>query len=107
MRVIWNPLTKSRNCKEKFSQRKVGKLVNITIYNSIIDFILDGLPAEMCVNTEWGGFGDDGKLNEFLTKWDDKVDDCSINAGEQRFEKSISGMYMVCFEGQIKKIKLI
>jgi hexokinase len=49
----------------------------------------------MCVNTEWGGFGDDGKLNDFLTKWDQQLDEFSINPGRQRFEKTISGMYMV------------
>uniref|UniRef100_A0A914I122 Phosphotransferase n=2 Tax=Globodera TaxID=31242 RepID=A0A914I122_GLORO len=54
----------------------------------------DGLPSEMCVNTEWGGFGDDGALDEFLTMYDRQLDEHSINPGRQRFEKTISGMYM-------------
>lgn len=49
----------------------------------------------MCINTEWGGFGDDGALDDFLTKYDAKLDELSINPGQQRFEKTISGMYMV------------
>jgi hexokinase len=55
----------------------------------------DGLPAEMCINTEWGAFGDDGKLEDFLTKWDRQLDQGSINPGKQRLEKAVSGMYMV------------
>lgn len=51
----------------------------------------------MCINTELGAFGDDGKLDDFLTKWDKEVDEASINPGKQRYEKAISGMYMVCF----------
>lgn len=62
----------------------------------------DGLPNEMCINTEWGGFGDDGKLDEFLTKYDNQLDANSINQGKQRFEKTISGMYM----GEIVRVVL-
>uniref|UniRef100_A0A914NE62 Phosphotransferase n=1 Tax=Meloidogyne incognita TaxID=6306 RepID=A0A914NE62_MELIC len=54
----------------------------------------DGLPNEMCVNTEWGGFGDDGALADFLTIYDTQLDENSINPGKQRFEKTISGMYL-------------
>uniref|UniRef100_A0A1I8BR35 Phosphotransferase n=1 Tax=Meloidogyne hapla TaxID=6305 RepID=A0A1I8BR35_MELHA len=54
----------------------------------------DGLPNEMCINTEWGGFGDDGALDEFLTIYDKQLDEKSINPGKQRFEKTISGMYL-------------
>uniref|UniRef100_A0A183BRT7 hexokinase n=1 Tax=Globodera pallida TaxID=36090 RepID=A0A183BRT7_GLOPA len=56
--------------------------------------IEDGLPPEMCLNTEWGGFGDDGALDEYLTMYDRKLDKHSINPGRQRFEKTISGMYL-------------
>lgn len=49
----------------------------------------------MCVNTEWGGFGDDGALADFLTIYDTQLDENSINPGKQRFEKTISGMYLV------------
>jgi hexokinase len=62
----------------------------------------DGLPNEMCVNTEWGGFGDDGKLDEFRTKYDKIVDDNSINKGQQLFEKMVAGMYL----GEIVRVIL-
>ncbi|KAL3093423.1 hypothetical protein niasHT_027430 [Heterodera trifolii] len=61
-----------------------------------------GLPAEMCVNTEWGGFGDDGALDQFLTIYDQQLDQQSLNPGRQRFEKTISGMYM----GEIVRLAL-
>lgn len=51
-------------------------------------------PKEMCINTEWGAFGDDGTMSWARTAWDDIVDAESINPGKQLFEKMISGMYM-------------
>lgn len=51
----------------------------------------------MCINTEWGGFGDDGALDQFLTIYDKQLDQKSINPGRQRFEKTISGMYLVYY----------
>ena len=54
----------------------------------------DGLPSEMCVNTEWGGFGDDGALDFMRTKYDKTLDQNTINVGKQLYEKMISGMYL-------------
>eukprot|EP00095_Tigriopus_kingsejongensis_P011343 maker-scaffold383_size189472-snap-gene-0.30 protein:Tk11343 transcript:maker-scaffold383_size189472-snap-gene-0.30-mRNA-1 annotation:"hexokinase" len=51
-------------------------------------------PRHVIVNTEWGGFGDDGELDFIRTKWDEAVDDGSLNPKKQTFEKMISGMYM-------------
>jgi len=48
----------------------------------------------MVVNTEWGAFGDNGELDFIKTKWDENVDEMSVNPGKQIFEKMISGMYM-------------
>ena len=48
----------------------------------------------MVINTEWGAFGENGELDFVLTKWDQAVDEMSINPGKQIFEKMISGMYM-------------
>uniref|UniRef100_A0A3Q3WZ47 Hexokinase-3 n=1 Tax=Mola mola TaxID=94237 RepID=A0A3Q3WZ47_MOLML len=48
----------------------------------------------MCVNTEWGGLGDDGSLDDIMTPFDIEVNQNSINPGKQRFEKLISGMYL-------------
>ncbi|KAI6207697.1 hypothetical protein M3Y96_00036400 [Aphelenchoides besseyi] len=62
--------------------------------NGEIDPEKDGLPAEMCVNTEWGGFGDDGVLDFMRTKYDRALDEKTINVGKQLYEKMISGMYL-------------
>ena len=53
-----------------------------------------GEPRHVIVNTEWGGFGDAGELDFIRTKWDESVDEGSLNPGKQIFEKMISGMYM-------------
>ncbi|XP_063148939.1 hexokinase-3 [Candoia aspera] len=50
--------------------------------------------GRMCINMEWGAFGDDGCLEHYLTPYDDEVDKESLNPSQQRFEKLISGMYL-------------
>ncbi|KAM9817034.1 hexokinase HKDC1-like [Neosynchiropus ocellatus] len=52
-----------------------------------------GDEGRMCVNTEWGAFGDDGALDDFITEFDREVDAASINPGKQLFEKMVSGMH--------------
>lgn len=37
----------------------------------------------MCVNTEWGGFGDDGATDFARTKYDRILDENTINPGKQ------------------------
>ncbi|KAM6931419.1 hexokinase-2 [Xenentodon cancila] len=56
--------------------------------------MVEGNDGRMCVNVEWGAFGDDGELDDFCTQFDSIVDDCSNNPGKQRYEKMISGMYL-------------
>uniref|UniRef100_A0A158Q6C7 Phosphotransferase n=1 Tax=Dracunculus medinensis TaxID=318479 RepID=A0A158Q6C7_DRAME len=63
----------------------------------------DGLPDEMIINMEWGAFGDDGALDFVRTRFDIEVDNSTINAGKQLFEKMISGMYM----GEIVRVVLV
>ncbi|XP_053422736.1 hexokinase-3 isoform X2 [Nycticebus coucang] len=53
-----------------------------------------GDSGHMCINMEWGAFGDDGSLGMLSTLFDASVDQMSINPGKQRFEKMISGMYL-------------
>ncbi|XP_021265806.1 hexokinase-3-like isoform X4 [Numida meleagris] len=55
---------------------------------------VEGDEGRMCINMEWGAFGDNGCLDGFFTSFDQLVDEKSINAGRQRFEKLISGMYL-------------
>lgn len=42
---------------------------------------VEGEAGRMCINTEWGGFGDDGSLKDILTEYDEIVDKTSINPG--------------------------
>ncbi|XP_036851075.2 hexokinase-3 isoform X5 [Manis javanica] len=53
-----------------------------------------GDSGHMCINMEWGAFGDDGSLGVLSTCFDASVDQASINPSKQRFEKMISGMYL-------------
>nr|XP_028596937.1 hexokinase-2 isoform X2 [Podarcis muralis] len=56
--------------------------------------LVDGDEGRMCINMEWGAFGDSGCLDDFRTEFDAAVDENSLNPGKQRFEKMISGMYL-------------
>uniref|UniRef100_A0A673BQE2 Phosphotransferase n=2 Tax=Sphaeramia orbicularis TaxID=375764 RepID=A0A673BQE2_9TELE len=65
--------------------------------------VKEGENRRMCINTEWGGFGDDGALKDILTEYDEEVDRTSINPGIHTFEKMISGMYL----GEIVRLVLV
>lgn len=42
--------------------------------------------TKMCINTEWGGLGDDGSLEDIITPYDAEVNRMSVNPGKQRSE---------------------
>lgn len=46
--------------------------------------LVDGDEGRMCVNMEWGAFGDGGELDDFCTVFDRAVDEQSANSGKQR-----------------------
>ncbi|XP_078421933.1 hexokinase-2-like isoform X2 [Cetorhinus maximus] len=56
--------------------------------------MVEGDEGRMCINMEWGAFGDDGCLDDVRTEFDRDVDQLSLNPGKQRYEKMISGMYL-------------
>ncbi|XP_071401243.1 hexokinase HKDC1 [Centroberyx affinis] len=56
--------------------------------------LVEGDEGRMCVNTEWGAFGDDGALNDYITEFDKEIDAASTNPGKQLFEKLVSGLYL-------------
>uniref|UniRef100_A0A3B4E5W3 Hexokinase-2 n=1 Tax=Pygocentrus nattereri TaxID=42514 RepID=A0A3B4E5W3_PYGNA len=56
--------------------------------------LVEGDEGRMCINTEWGAFGDEGALDDFITNFDCEIDAASLNPGKQLFEKMVSGMYM-------------
>lgn len=45
--------------------------------------LVEGDEGRMCVNTEWGAFGDDGRLEDIRTEFDREIDRGSINPGKQ------------------------
>uniref|UniRef100_A0A4W5PXM5 hexokinase n=1 Tax=Hucho hucho TaxID=62062 RepID=A0A4W5PXM5_9TELE len=55
---------------------------------------VEGNEGRMCVNMEWGAFGDNGCLDDIRTQYDRAVDENSLNEGKQRYEKMCSGMYL-------------
>uniref|UniRef100_A0A9J7Y7H7 Hexokinase-2 n=1 Tax=Cyprinus carpio carpio TaxID=630221 RepID=A0A9J7Y7H7_CYPCA len=65
--------------------------------------LVDGDEGRMCVNMEWGAFGDDGALDDIRTEFDREIDAGSLNPGKQLFEKMISGMYM----GELVRLILV
>ena len=48
---------------------------------------LQGEPRHVIVNTEWGAFGENGELDFIRTKWDEAIDEASLNPGKQVSEK--------------------
>ncbi|XP_012872514.1 PREDICTED: putative hexokinase HKDC1 [Dipodomys ordii] len=56
--------------------------------------LVEGDEGRMCINTEWGAFGDDGSLEDIRTEFDRELDLGSLNPGKQLFEKMISGLYL-------------
>ncbi|XP_070621615.1 hexokinase-4 isoform X2 [Erythrolamprus reginae] len=65
--------------------------------------LVEGNEGRMCVNTEWGAFGESGELDEFLLEYDHVVDETSLNPGQQLFEKIIGGKYI----GEIVRLVLL
>ncbi|XP_043912214.1 hexokinase-1 [Protopterus annectens] len=65
--------------------------------------LVEGDEGRMCINTEWGAFGDDGELEDIRTEFDKEIDRGSLNPGKQLFEKLTSGMYM----GELVRLILV
>ncbi|KAI3378971.1 hypothetical protein SNEBB_006978 [Seison nebaliae] len=53
-----------------------------------------GNAKTMIINTEWGAFGENGELDSIRTNVDKELDEESVNAHKQVFEKLLSGMYL-------------
>ncbi|KAL7981280.1 hypothetical protein Chor_002176 [Crotalus horridus] len=65
--------------------------------------MVEGDEGRMCINMEWGAFGDDGSLKDIQTEFDQEIDMGSLNPGKQLFEKMISGLYM----GELVRLILV
>uniref|UniRef100_UPI003AAEF627 hexokinase-2 n=1 Tax=Centroberyx gerrardi TaxID=166262 RepID=UPI003AAEF627 len=46
--------------------------------------LVEGDEGRMCVNMEWGAFGDDGTLGDLRTDFDREIDAGSLNPGKQQ-----------------------
>lgn len=44
---------------------------------------VEGDEGRMCINMEWGAFGDDGSLKDIRTEFDQEIDMGSLNPGKQ------------------------
>ncbi|XP_063045244.1 hexokinase-2-like [Engraulis encrasicolus] len=64
---------------------------------------IQGDEGEMCINTEWASFGDNGCLQDIQTKFDKDLDGSSNSKGCFIFEKMISGMYL----GELTRLLLV
>lgn len=53
---------------------------------------VDGDSGQMCINMEWGAFGDDGSLSMLSTRFDASVDQASINPSKQRYGLGQAGV---------------
>lgn len=49
---------------------------------------VEGDQGRMCINMEWGAFGDNGCLDDFFTHFDQLVDEKTINVGKQRWVRA-------------------
>ncbi|KAG8001479.1 Hexokinase-1 [Nibea albiflora] len=83
------------------TDQKFGKTEKGEREEDVQDEVTEGEKKEgdaeiprMCINTEWGGLGDDGSLDDIITPYDLEVNQNSLNPGKQRFEKLTSGMYL-------------
>lgn len=45
--------------------------------------LVEGDEGRMCINMEWGAFGDDGVLDDIRTEFDQEIDMGSLNPGKQ------------------------
>ncbi|XP_068120962.1 hexokinase HKDC1-like isoform X2 [Hyperolius riggenbachi] len=56
--------------------------------------LVEGKEGRMCVNTEWGAFGDMEEIEDFRLEYDRVVDEGSLNPGQQLYETMSGGKYM-------------
>ncbi|KAF7233110.1 hypothetical protein EG68_08977 [Paragonimus skrjabini miyazakii] len=58
---------------------------------------------ELVINTEWGGFGDSGTLQQFMTKYDKEIDAATLTPGKQIFEKMVATLYI----GELARLLIV
>ncbi|XP_067012604.2 hexokinase type 2 isoform X2 [Anabrus simplex] len=98
------------SCAHKQSYCRVGLIIGTGSNACYVERIenaelFDGDRSKpyVIINTEWGAFGDNGRLDFIRTEFDREIDEYSINKGKQLHEKMISGMYM----GELVRLVLV
>lgn len=73
--------------------------------------IVPGTEGRMCVNMEWGAFGDNGCLDDIRTVYDQAVDENSLNEGKQRSKGSkgfsVEGIFSRFFRPRASKVMCV
>ncbi|KER23675.1 hypothetical protein T265_14585, partial [Opisthorchis viverrini] len=59
--------------------------------------------GELIINTECGGFGSYGSMDQFITKYDKIVDESSVAPGKQILEKMVSTLYI----GELARLAIL
>ncbi|KAI9580900.1 hexokinase type 2-like [Glossina fuscipes] len=99
------------SCAWKYREAKIGLVVSTgfnvcylekTKYLQLTRSNANSSPT-MIINCESGAFGNDGTLDFMRTPIDVTLDKNSIYAGEQIFEKMISGMYL----GEVARLTML
>ena len=62
--------------------------------SSNVPGIQDHDDGQMCINMEWGSFGNNGVLEEYRNEYDREIDSNSNNPNRRVYEKMICGRYM-------------
>uniref|UniRef100_A0A1A9V365 Phosphotransferase n=1 Tax=Glossina austeni TaxID=7395 RepID=A0A1A9V365_GLOAU len=110
--VILNDTTGTLiSCAWKYREAKISLIIGTGTNMSYlektkhIELFKGGVNASptMIINCESGNFGSDGSLDFVRTPIDVTVDENSVNAGQQIYEKMISGMYL----GEIVRLILL
>lgn len=73
-------------CAYNTSPLNLGTGTNVCYMEEMKNIeLVEGDEGRMCVNIEWGAFGENGELDDYCTKFDRIVDDCSNYPGKQRY----------------------
>lgn len=93
----WLSFQWSNTCFEFFCDLTIGTGCNACYVEKVENTELfdgDRTKSHVIVNTEWGAFGDDGKLDAVRTKYDRQIDEDSLNPGQQRYVSA--GLGVAC-----------
>lgn len=62
--------------------------------------LVAGDEGRMCINVEWGAFGENGELDDICTQYDHAVDESSNYPGKQRYQIWLMKSTVTCMNNQ-------